>query len=575
MQKSIPGIPISAPMRRAKPPQEGIPPTKAERDRLLAVVQQYVRAVSPTPPLSMEEIRRHCERIDAAAGTEGRFGDFLAVLVNNEVWREQLAGIDYSRRLLLLPKCLRDADHCAGDLDEVGLLCRGCGRCPIHDLQTEAERLGYVVLIAEGSPVVMGLLETHQVEAVVGVSCLSVLEQVFPYMHAAAIPGLAVPLLYDGCRNTAVDLDWVWEAIQLTRADKTRRLNLDELRRQVEGWFTADALGELLGPADSETERIARDWLARSGKRWRPFLTVCAYKALTGDVHTAPPDELRKVAAAVECFHKASLIHDDIEDDDDSRYQQKTLHAEHGVPVALNVGDLLLGEGYRLLAGCGAPGGRKVEMLRAAAEGHRMLCIGQGAELCWHRAPQPLPPAEVLDIFRRKTAPAFDVALQLGAVFAGAGENVREVLSRYSEALGIAYQIRDDLDDFAEGFGGSDLEATRPSVLLAVARDAAEGEDRALLERVWRRQVDGREAAARVRRIVEGAQVVERTRQLLDSYEQLAIRSLCPLDNANLKGLLRRVLTKIFHDSGLPFCCKDYRRPADESRPARDEPPGP
>ena len=54
----------------------------------------------------------------------------------------------------------------------------------------------------------------------------------------------------------------------------------------------------------------------------------------------------------MECFHKASLIHDDIEDDDAQRYGEPTLHVEHGVPVALNVGDLLIGEGYRLLAEC-------------------------------------------------------------------------------------------------------------------------------------------------------------------------------------------------------------------------------
>ena len=58
---------------------------------------------------------------------------------------------------------------------------------------------------------------------------------------------------------------------------------------------------------------------------------------------------LKKLAVAVECFHKASLIHDDIEDGDDLRYGTKTLHVEYGVPVALNVGDFLLGEGYRLI----------------------------------------------------------------------------------------------------------------------------------------------------------------------------------------------------------------------------------
>ena len=61
------------------------------------------------------------------------------------------------------------------------------------------------------------------------------------------------------------------------------------------------------------------------------------------------PQDLQKVAVAIECFHKASLIHDDIEDNDAARYGEKTLHEEFGAAVALNVGDLLIGEGYRLI----------------------------------------------------------------------------------------------------------------------------------------------------------------------------------------------------------------------------------
>ena len=136
-----------------------------------------------------------------------------------------------------------------------------------------------------------------------------------------------------------------------------------------------------MGPAEDETGRIARDWLMKAGKRWRPFLTACAYLALRDDPQAAIGDEVRRAAVAVECFHKASLIHDDIEDADETRYGDAALHETHGEAVALNVGDYLLGEGYRLLAAIDAPAEAKVEMLRAAAEGHRTLTEGQGAEL--------------------------------------------------------------------------------------------------------------------------------------------------------------------------------------------------
>src|SRR4028119_1799652 len=71
-----------------------------------------------------------------------------------------LAGIPYERRLRLMPKCLRVEAKCPAPFDEFGLLCKKCGLCSIQDLQEEAERLGYAVLVAEGSALVMAILQT-------------------------------------------------------------------------------------------------------------------------------------------------------------------------------------------------------------------------------------------------------------------------------------------------------------------------------------------------------------------------------------------------------------------------------
>src|SRR5712675_3437137 len=115
-------------------------------------------------------------------------------------------------------------------------------------------------------------------------------------------------------------------------------------------------------------------------------------------------------------------------------------------------------------------------MLLVAAEGQRQLCRGQGAELCWAREPAPLGSLQVLDIFRQKTAPAFEVALRLGALYAGTDqhEEVSDVLRVYSEALGIAYQIRDDLSDLGSKGETDDIQGLRPSLLLAVAYERAQ-----------------------------------------------------------------------------------------------------
>ncbi|MFO8012905.1 MAG: polyprenyl synthetase family protein [Phycisphaerae bacterium] len=530
------------------PNREEVPQVRARRDLLRDAVRRYVARAEPVPPLSFHELAAHADAVVRATGTDDRFARWLSVLISNEAWRERLAAVPFDRRLLLLPKCLRADGACPASVDALGLLCAGCGRCPIHDFKTEAEGLGYVVLVAEGTAAVMRLIETGQVEAVVGVSCLSALEAIYPLMAAAAVPGIAVPLLYDGCIDTAVDQDWVREAMHLAGGTVSQRLGVDALRRRVEAWFAPAALDEALGPHDGRTDRIGRQWLARSGKRWRPLLAVCTWQALQADADAPVPESVRRLALAVECFHKASLVHDDIEDGDTYRYGQPVLHAQYGVPVALNVGDFLLGEGYRLIAEAGFDGERTARMLTAAAHGHRDLTLGQGAELWWARRPGPLSVEQVLEIFRRKTAPAFEVALRLGALAAGDGDDLRQALHRYSEALGIAYQIADDLKDNHDGAEPSDVAAARPSILLAIARERAEGDDADLLDRLGRPDAEVDPDA--VLRCFRRLEVEAEARRLMAEYDDRAVRALEPLTCADLKGLLRRVVFTIFR--GLP-----------------------
>jgi geranylgeranyl diphosphate synthase, type II len=550
-------LPKLVPLQKWRAPKKNIPPTLLMRQQILQAVRNYVAEFNPVPPLPSDELKIHADRLVQSLGCDAIYRDYIGVLLNNEMWREQLAAVPFERRLLLLPKCLRVESKCPAPFDEFGLLCKQCGLCSIQDLTVEAEKLGYAVLVAEGSAIVMSLIQTGKIEAIVGVSCLSVLERAFPYMEAAAIPGVAVPLLQDDCIDTNVDLDWVWEYIHLTSDDKTRRLDLSALRDEVDSWFTPAALEILLGSANTAAEKVGRDWLMRAGKRWRPFLTIAAWRALSessGDV----PSDLKKIAIAVECFHKASLIHDDIEDGDDIRYGQKTLHAEYGLPVALNTGDLLIGEGYRLLASVNLPAHLKCELLRVAAEGQRELCRGQGTELEWNRNPEVLSPLQVIDIFRLKTAPAFEVALRLGAIAANRHDECEDVISAYSSALGIAYQIRDDLVDF-DGTGDSnDFATLRPSVLLAIARDRASGEAREYLDAVW----NGKETAdpAKLAALCRELKADERSEHLLESYKEEAIRALVPLENASLKGLLRRTIGKIFNDVEIKGWCKEHEQ---------------
>ena len=546
-----------------RPPQSNIPQTIDEREGLRALVIRYVaeQGEALVPPLVLDELKNHADVVVARTGVDPVYRDYVGVLINNEVWSEHLATVPFDRRLLLLPKCLRVEDKCPAPFDEFGLLCKQCGLCTIQDLQEEAERLGYAVLVAEGSALVMALIQSGKIDAIVGVSCLSVLERAFPYMEAAAVPGIAIPLLQDDCKDTGVDIDWVWSVVHLTSDDRTRRLDLDALRREVETWFTPEALTEMLGAAEGDADRVARAWLAADGKRWRPFLSACAFKALQSDPDQPLPEALKKAAVAVECFHKASLVHDDIEDADERRYGRDTLHVEHGVPVALNAGDLLLGDGYRLLAGCGASSDVCAELVRIAAAGHRQLCIGQGAELAWMQKPSPITADQAIDIFQRKTSPAFEVALAIGAALAGAGPDTQQVLREYSEALGIAYQIRDDLEDLAAD-PSEDVGFTAPSLLLALACDKAKASGRERVMMLWRGGRTNAGDRAAFRALLAELGVEDRARALLEAYKEQAIRTLPALQNASLKGLLRRVVGKVFRVEIKGWCSEFETRDA-------------
>src|SRR5260221_6515285 len=253
-------IPKHIVQQRVRAQKKNIPQTSGERNLFLQVVGNYVADFNRAPPLPTDDLKLHADRVVGMLKCDPVYRDYIGVLINNELWREQLASVPYERRLLLLPKCLRVESKCPAPFDEFGLLCKQCGLCSIQDLQSEAERLGYPVLVAEGSAIVMSLIQTGKIEAIVGVSCLSVLERAFPYMEAAAIPGAAIPLLQDDCIDTTVDLDWVWDYIHLTSNDTTRRLDLGAMRDEVDSWFTAEDLRKILGPPEGDTERIGREW---------------------------------------------------------------------------------------------------------------------------------------------------------------------------------------------------------------------------------------------------------------------------------------------------------------------------
>lgn len=420
-------------------------PSPEERNELLDLLKQFSSSISRTPPIPFNDLSQWVSEFIESQDINPRFTDWLMVMANNLLWEKNVAAIPYKKRLLLLPQCLKNA-QCPAKSDAFGLLCENCGGCQIDEIILLADELGMVTLVAEGTTTVRALAASGAIEAVIGVSCLEALERAFPTLYAHAIPSLALPLLRDGCANTAVDSDALREMMMRHVETSAVCLNAEEIRQRVASLFTAESLNLLMGEPINETDKIARHVLSGKGKRYRPNLVLSVGSALReSDIFD---DNLKRAALAVECFHKASLIHDDIEDHDDWRYQEKTLHCTVGIPAALNVGDLLIGEGYRMLSEMTVPAEIRGELFRIAAEAHRNLCLGQGAEFCWMANPDFNSEEKILDIYRLKTAPAFFAALAFGALTSGAEPSLIPTLRTFSDMLGTAYQLRDDWDDF-------------------------------------------------------------------------------------------------------------------------------
>jgi len=525
-----------------------VPQSKEMRDRLKTLVMEFVADRGLTPPLSMAELDDHCREIIELSNLSSKLDDFLKILINNETWRDAVAAVPFERRTLLLPPCLRSSAKCKAEFDEFGLLCVKCGNCVLCDLSTEAEALGYAVLIAEGTSIVTELVKGGVIDAIIGVSCMHSLERTYPHVSSKAIPSLAIPLLRDGCKDTEVEVEWVREAIRL-RSDETesRLSDLSGLHGEVSSWFEEGHLRSMLELTDTDTENISVSWLAKAGKRWRPFLAVSVYEALCGRDGGPLPGKIKCVAVAVECIHKASLIYDDIQDEDDCRYGEETLYKLHGVPVALTASLFLLGQGYRLLATCDAPDAERAEMLAVATGGHCELCLGQGRELNWARAPSPLSSDEVLQIFRFKTAPSFEVVFRLGAICAGASRELQQVLREYSIDIGVAYQIQDDLDDFKSGGDVDDIKSGRPSIVLALAYEAAKDDRKQAIADVWCSNA-GPGGADEIREIIKSTGADEKAHEILIRYKKRALNALRPLKNRDLKIILYRVAGKILKE---------------------------
>ncbi|ASG06853.1 (2E,6E)-farnesyl diphosphate synthase [Vibrio anguillarum] len=188
--------------------------------------------------------------------------------------------------------------------------------------------------------------------------------------------------------------------------------------------------------------------LLLGGKRARPYLVY-----ITGQMLGCTPDELDTPACAIECIHAYSLIHDDLPamDDDELRRGKATCHIEFDEAIAILAGDALQTLAFTILAEGQLAEHAQVNRIKmvqmlAQASGAQGMCIGQALDL---QAENRLVSVQELEeIHRNKTGALMRCAIRLGALAAGeTGLAVLPQLDRYADAIGLAFQVQDDILD--------------------------------------------------------------------------------------------------------------------------------
>jgi geranylgeranyl pyrophosphate synthase len=229
-------------------------------------------------------------------------------------------------------------------------------------------------------------------------------------------------------------------------ADPAERL-LAEARGLTDRRLAARAAALRQDPGGTDGEALAYA-LDATGKGVRGALVLASYRA-AGGTHGG----IAGVAAAVEIVHTYSLVHDDLPcmDDDAQRRGRPTLHVRFDVPTATRAGFLLVPVAVEeLCAGVAALGlpdrmlGKMAELLLEAS-GIRGMVAGQWLDLAAEG--RQASPAELVEIHRRKTGALIATACRLGGLAAGAPPPLLDALGRYGDAIGLAFQIADDLLD--------------------------------------------------------------------------------------------------------------------------------
>jgi octaprenyl-diphosphate synthase len=278
---------------------------------------------------------------------------------------------------------------------------------------------------------------------------------------------------------------------------------------------------------------LAGHLIAGGGKRMRPMLTL-ACASLLG----YPGTRHHKLAAAVEFIHTATLLHDDVVDGSGLRRGKRTANLIWGNPASVLVGDFLFSRAFELMVEDGS-----LRVLKILSHASAVIAEGEVDQLTAQRRIET-DEDHYLDIISAKTAALFAAACRVSPVVAEASEQAEHALEAYGRNLGIAFQLSDDVIDYAsdaatmgKGVGDDfrDGKMTLP-VILAYARGSADDRD------FWRAAIGDSQASdehlARAIRLLRDSGALDDTIERARQYARRAIDALAMFPGSKAKSAL-------------------------------------
>ena len=222
------------------------------------------------------------------------------------------------------------------------------------------------------------------------------------------------------------------------------------------------------------------DLLERGGKRFRPVMCQLSCEAVGRD-----SKKLLPIAAAIEMFHNFTLSHDDIEDNSEMRRGKPCLHKIYGIPLAINAGDGLFAMVWETSLLLDMPPKKIVQSQRILSNAFRRVLEGQGMEIEWYKNNKwDITDENYSSMVAGKTGALIAASCEVGAFLGGGKKSQQRILREFGNAVGIAFQIQDDILNIVgkeERYGkeiGGDISEGKRTLMVIHALQKASPEDK-------------------------------------------------------------------------------------------------